>query len=100
MRLVHIRVVITLLATITAIIFIPLSYIYPDYSTLILTIEVILLPAIYIIGNYYAEYIVEQHYRKNLDYLESLVYELNSKVFNQEILINKYKEEIKNLKKS
>lgn len=100
MRLVHIRVVITLLATITAIIFILLSYIYPNYSTLILTIEVILLPAIYIIGNYYAEYIVEQHYRKNLDYLESLVYELNSKVFNQEILINKYKEEIKNLKKS
>ena len=99
MILIHIRIVITLIATVTAIIFILFSYIFPEYAIQILTIEVILLPSIYIIGNYYAEHLIEERYRKELIYVDNLINELNRKLFNQEILIYKYKGEIKRLKK-
>ena len=60
MELKTLRVFITLLATLTAIIFILLSFQFSEYSVLILTIEVILLPSIYIIGYYFIEDKIEQ----------------------------------------
>ncbi len=55
MKLINLRVLVSLLATLTAIIFILLSFLYPNYAILCLTIEAVLLPAIYIVGNYYTE---------------------------------------------
>ena len=98
MILTHIRVSITLIATTTAIIFILLSYLFPDYAILILTIEVILLPSIYITGNYYAEHLIEKKYKKEIIHVTNLINKLNSKLYNKDSLIYKYKEELKWMK--
>ena len=102
MKLVHIRVLITALAVNLAVVFILLVDIYPHKSALIFNIEVIMLPAIYIIGNYAAEYVMGRNYHESLskyqediDTLTSITEKLDRKVFNQEILINKYKKNIK-----
>ena len=86
MRLVQIRVIVTLIATFVAISFAILAYTFPKDSSLILTIEVILLPAIYVVGNYLAEYLIGvMHreelfkYQEDLDDLDNLVSSLNEK---------------------
>ena len=62
MGLLSIRIGATIIATIIAIIFAILSYSLKELSGLILTIEVILLPAIYIVGNYCAEHLIREKF--------------------------------------
>jgi len=62
MKLLGSRILVTILATLTAVIFIIFSNLYPDKSIIFLSIEVILLPAIYIIGNYCAENSIKKEY--------------------------------------
>jgi len=87
MNLVTIRVLITIMATFTAITFIALSYIFPEHSVFILTIEVILLPTLYIIGNYFAESLIEKEYVKIIDYISDKSEQLNER-YNNERFIN------------
>ena len=74
MDLIKIRIIITILATITAIIFILLNSIFPEYSVLILTIETIILPTIYIIGNYYAENVIQ---KQNEQIIQSIIIKID-----------------------
>jgi len=86
METIYMRVIITYIATFTAILFITLSYLFQNYSVLILTIEVILLPSIYIIGNYYIESLLERKYRQELDFISKKADELNEKYNKQRFL--------------
>lgn len=70
MELVHIRVWITILATSIAILFAIVTYLFPNQASILLTIEVILLPAIYIVGNYFAENIIEGRYQDQLGIID------------------------------
>lgn len=86
MDLTNLRVLVTIFATMTAIIFILMSYVFPNYSVLVLTIEVILLPAIYIVGNYYVEHLLERKYNQEIDFLSVQTNQLNEKYNNQRLL--------------
>lgn len=81
MKILSIRVWVTIIATFTAVLFIALSFIYPDKSVLWLSLEVVILPAIYIIGNYYAEELIKQEYSKLMEDLEE-----NTEKINQELV--------------
>jgi hypothetical protein len=59
MKITNLRVSIIIIATLTAINFTILDYLRPRHSQLVLTIEIILLPVIYIIGNYYIEELIK-----------------------------------------
>ena len=83
MDLINIRVIITILATLTAIIFILLTFIFPEYSKLILTIEVIILPTIYIIGNYYAENIIQKRNEQIIRNITMKADDLSKKYINE-----------------
>ena len=83
MNLIGVRIVITLVATFTAIVFIFLSYLFPRDSVFILTVEVILLPTIYIVGNYFAEFLMESEKKKVLGYMFNEVNNLGEK-YNKE----------------
>ena len=87
MGLLQLRVCVTAIATMTAIVFIMLSYIFKEEATLILSIEVILLPSIYIIGNYFIEHIIKEEFREQLSIVSDEVDELKDKYVEQ-LLIN------------
>jgi c-di-AMP phosphodiesterase-like protein len=55
MELIHLRSLINVLAMLVGIIASILVFSFPSYSSLIFTIEVIVLPTIYIVGNAYIE---------------------------------------------
>lgn len=99
MDLIGIRVMITIFATLTAVIFIGLIYIFPEESVFILTIETILLPTIYIIGNYYAENLIQ---KQNEIILNSILDEADKlqEKYNKERLFNiRLKMELENFRK-
>ena len=89
MRLVELRIGMVVIATITAILFLSLAYVFPDDSILILNIEVILLPSIYIVSNYYIENTMEARYNKLLDHLFEKSTELERKYYIERMRNNK-----------
>ncbi len=98
MGLSNIRIAITIIATLTAIIFIILAYIFPEHSIVILTIETILLPTIYIVGNHYAEDLIERRYMRIIQFIKKESSELNEKYIKQIGLNNRIQAELKALK--
>jgi hypothetical protein len=91
-----IRIFITIMATIIAIDFAILTYIFPQHASILLTIEVILLPSIYIIGNYYVEEFIKKQYEEELNSIKEKVLELGDKYLKQKNLINLLKTRLKN----
>ncbi len=93
MNLRDLKVVITLGATIVAGIFIYLIYDVPEYSTMVLQLEVIILPSIYIIGYYYVESKIRDDNNEDLDQLLFYVERKKEENFKlkEEIKILKYK---------
>ena len=97
-NLTQIRVIITIMATLLAIIFILLTSLFPNYSNLILTIEVILLPSIYIIGNYYAENLIEERNKELLSHISSESEKLQEKYIKEKLHNIQLEAELKYLK--
>ena len=69
MKILGVRIVTTIMATLTAALSIILINVYETQAIIIFSIEVILLPAIYIIGNYCAENSIKKEYE---DLMKSL----------------------------
>lgn len=82
MSLLNLRVRVAIIATMTAIVFISLSYLLPSAAVFVLSIEVILLPTIYIIGNYYAEHLIEEDAGEIITELDIKAEELNKRNVN------------------
>ena len=64
MDLVQLKTLINILATFMGIIVIVLIYGFPQHAILILSLEVIILPTIYIIGNSYIEERIKEKYQQ------------------------------------
>ncbi len=94
------KICVTIIATLTAILFIVLAYIYKEHATLFLSVEVILLPSIYIIGNAIAEKLIKDEYEGLLDIFNEQASILNERNFKLTIMNEKLKYEIKLLKKN
>ncbi|MBS3075361.1 hypothetical protein J4429_02785 [Candidatus Pacearchaeota archaeon] len=58
------RIFIAIIAATIAIDFAILTYIFQQHASILLTIEVILLPSIYIIRNYYTEELIKRDYKE------------------------------------
>lgn len=97
MRVIHLRAVVTLIATLTAVNFIILSYLFPKHSVVFLSIEVVLLPAVYIIGNYYIEYLIKEEDKELIENLSSKVEGLEQELANQIMVNQDLKNENKHL---
>lgn len=83
MKLLSIKVWITILATLTAVVFIILSTKYPDNAVIFFSIEVIVLPAIYIVGNYCAEHMIKKEYDDLMQGLYNKTEKLNEDLTSQ-----------------
>lgn len=70
MKLIQVRIWITIFATLVAIGFAIAVDQYPENAGLLLTIEVILLPAIYIAGNYLAENMIQEKFEEQLGIID------------------------------
>lgn len=99
MELVALRVIITILATLTALIFISLVYLFPEISVFLLTIEVLLLPTVYIVGNYIAEHLMEKRHNMTIGYISSQTDSLQEKYNKARLLNVKLEEEVRYLRK-
>ncbi len=100
MKLEDARITITLTATLTAILFIILSYLLPKHAVLILTIEIILLPSIYIIGNYYAERLMKEEYLKTINFISDRANNLQEKYTKEKFHSIRLEEQLKYLNKN
>lgn len=96
MEIIYIRVLIIIIATTIAIDFAILAYALPQHSSLILTIEIILLPVIYIIGNYYIEELIKEEYEKEISVINEKSIQLGDKYLKQKYLNNILKSKLKN----
>jgi len=100
MKLANSKMIITTIATMTAIIFIALSYNFPKHSIFILTIEVILLPTIYIVGNYHIESLLKKEHQSELNNILHFTNILEEKYNNERLLNTKLKKELEFMKKN
>lgn len=96
MKLIQTKVFVTIIATLMAILFTILAYRFPQDASLYLTIEVILLPAIYIIGNYYAEHILQEQNKQDWDDATEFTEELYQKYLNEYFLRKTIETKLKN----
>ncbi len=100
MGITEIRVFVTIITTITAIIFILMSSIFPKLSSVILSIEIILLPTIYILSNIYIEKMIKDKYNTMINSLSGDVDSLNQKYYEQRLLNERLKYQIALVNKS
>lgn len=70
----------TAFATLTSIFFIILSYLQNKYATQILSILIIILPAIYIIGSLIIRGIITQEYSKAIEEVEEGIKEMQEEI--------------------
>ena len=94
------RVIITITATLTAILFIILNYFFIEFSVLILSIEIILLPSIYIIGNYYAEKVIKDEYEGIMDNILNEASKLEETNYKLKIQTERLKYELRLINKN
>lgn len=99
MEIFQIRILITIMATTIAIDSAILTYLFSQYASILLTIEVILLPSIYIIGNYYVEELIKKQYEEEIIAIEKEAVELGNKYLKQKYLNKGIKDEKKKRKK-
>ena len=95
-EIINIRILITIIATIIAIDFAILIYVFPQHSSILLTIEIILLPVIYIVGNYYIEELIKKQYEKEFASIEEKAIELGDRYLKEKYLNNMLKLRLKN----
>ena len=62
----------------------------------LLTIEIILLPVIYIVGNYYIEELIKKQYEKEFASIEEKAIELGDRYLKEKYLNNMLKLRLKN----
>ena len=91
MGVIKIRIVVNVIATVVGISFIVLAELWKQYTTMLFSIELIVLPSIYVIGNIVAEQILEDCYMAELSQITTKTEELNEKYFNLRILYTKLK---------
>lgn len=94
-KLLHTRAIIAILGVMLSIIAVSSSYFYKEHIVIILTIQAILAPAIYSIGNLFIEDKITESYEKTIKQIEKEYDELNeayhgSMIYNVE-LENKFK---------
>jgi phage-related minor tail protein len=80
MKVINIRNSVTIIATLVAVLFIIASDLLQIYSALILSIEVILLPGIYIVGNTYIEEAIRNEYNKTIANMQKELKEKSEKI--------------------
>lgn len=71
MQLIHLRAVINILAMLIGVIAVALVFFFPDYSVLIFSMEVLILPTIYIVGNAYIEEKIKEEYNQIISSINS-----------------------------
>lgn len=91
MQLIHLRSIINILATLVGILAVILVFFLPDYSVLIFSLEVILLPTIYIVGNVYIEEKIKEEYEQIISSIGN-----DSKYLKEQLLSEIFK--VQNLK--
>lgn len=64
----HQRIMITIITTCVALLALLICSIFPETITFVLNVEIILLPAIYVVGNLFIERALEREYRKKESY--------------------------------
>ncbi|MFH1649219.1 MAG: hypothetical protein ABIA93_01590 [Candidatus Woesearchaeota archaeon] len=93
MRIIVIRNVMTVVATLTGILFIVMATLIPEYAKLLLSVEVILLPAVYIVGYTHIEESIEQKYNTTLKEIWMAAQTLNANYYNEQMLRKKLERE-------
>ena len=88
----------TVLTTLSAVLFIILSFLFPELAIMILSVEIVLLPSIYMIGNECSEQLLKKEYNKNLEEIRQSIGELNEKYNNQMVLNSILRKKIKGLR--
>ena len=99
MKTAKIRIITNILATIIGIIFVILTFYLKRISILLLSIEVILLPTIYIISNIYVEEYIKEGYNKLYDEVVKDTTSLSKKLHRRELENERLKYEIRLLKR-
>lgn len=79
------RIYMTIIPTITAILFIILSFLFPDLAMMILSVEIVLLPSIYIVWNECTEQLLSREYKRKINEIRESTEELTEKYKNLEI---------------
>lgn len=77
-----IKIITTIAATSTAILFLTLYFLFQEYGVLLLSIEVILLPAVYVVGNIFAESTMKEQHKEILEEIFAETKELERKYYN------------------
>jgi len=85
------KVWVTIIATVVAVVFIILNYFTENLSRLWLSIEVIILPSIYIIGSVISERIIKKEYDAQISYIGEETDKLTKKYLNQIVEIERLK---------
>ena len=94
MKTAKIRIITNILATIIGIIFVILTFYLKRISILLLSIEVILLPTIYIISNIYVEEYIKEGYNKLYDEVVKDTTSLSKKLHRRELENERLKAEL------
>ncbi len=81
-----VRIYIIMIASIAAILFMMLSFFIPKWSSLILGIQIILIPSIYIIGHEIIEYMTKEEYSSTLEEINAYAQDLNKKYIEEKVL--------------
>lgn len=89
-----------MVATVAAILFMIFSFFLPRYSNLVLGIQIILIPSIYIIGHEIIEYMTKEEYSSTLEEINAYAQNLNEKYVEQKTLNKQLRNEIERLKKN
>lgn len=72
---------ITVGGTATAIVFIVATFLLPKYATMLLSVEVVLLPSIYIIGSVVTERLIRDDYERKIKKINSKSKEVEEKYY-------------------
>ena len=77
-------------ATLIAILFIVAANIFQSYAVILLSVEVVLLPTVYIIGNFFIEQHIEESYKSKLAEIRKQIETLNSERYRLLARIEQY----------
>lgn len=83
MRLVTVKLWIAAIATCVGILFVVLTDLLPGRAPMLLGIEVLVLPTIYIVGNIVAEQKIEEEYATTIDAMTYQMSVLNDKYYKE-----------------
>ena len=96
MELAKVHITVTISATFIGVLFILLNYLFSYQSGLWLTIEVMIVPAIYIIGNIYAEKLITRKFVTVLYLMAQETAELDEKYYKLVMLNERLRNKLRN----